>query len=237
MPPTPPICLMLCKVHDPTWRRVSRAGTGGVTDSDWTGPRMNWDWAWSVTESEDRTWPRVSRAGAGRVTEPEDWTWLRVSRAGAWRVTELEDWTWPRVGRAGAWRVTESEDRTWPMLRTGRLTDSVWGGPRLTIWLAATNLGRISWSDSQTDQTAGSDRPGHLTRMSRSPKISRWLLLLEYLHLSEYFSCCCLLSLPFSRLFPTEIRARLVVRARGPYSQQQEPQVTLWILALELIKQ
>ena len=117
------------------------------------------------------------------------------------------------------------------MLRTGRLTDSVWGGPRLTIWLAATNLGRISWSDSQTDQTAGSDRPGHLTRMSRSPKISRWLLLLEYLHLSEYFSCCCLLSLPFSRLFPCENRARLVEHCALSRATTK-PLVSLWIIAL-----
>ena len=171
-----------------------------------------------MTNSED--WSRQggagNRAGAGRVTDSEDLARVRVSRAGAWRKTDSEDLARPSWSRDGA----DSED--WGRLRVSRAR----------AWIVTT-LGRISWLDRQPDCWL---RPAGPTDSDvKKTEISRCCFLLDPLHPpSTGLTCCCLLSLPFSRLFPSENRARLVehVCCVVPRGNNKKPIVSIWIFAL-----
>ena len=152
----------------------------------------------------------------GSVGSPESTALLAPARltlswAGSSGSVALQD-----PARAGFWRATdlgglarlgEGRDRAWIMETLGRLS-------RLARWISL---------------TAGSDRLGRLTRMTTSPEISP--LQLEPLHPSTGRTCCCHLSLPFSRLFPCENRARLVEHCALSRATTK-PLVSLWIIAL-----
>jgi hypothetical protein len=161
----------------------------------------------------------LSRARfSGSVGSPESTALLAPARltlswAGSSGSVALQD-----PARAGFWRATdlgglarlgEGRDRAWIMETLGRLS-------RLARW---------------TSPTVGSDRLGRLTRMTAVPKISPPLQL-EPVHPSTAArTCCCLLSLPFSRLFPCENRARLVEHCALSRATTK-PLVSLWIFAL-----
>ena len=120
------------------------------------------------------------------------------------------------VSRAGIGGATVTEN--WARLRVSRARAGI-----------TTTLGRTSGLGRRTSPIVGSDRLGHLTRMASSPKLSP--LHLDLVHPSTGRTCCCLLSLPFSRLFPCENRARLVEHCALSRATTK-PLVSLWIIAL-----
>ena len=159
----------------------------------------------------------------GHIWIPSAWTVprLRSTACAPTRLMPCELHDRPGAGRgvcrAGSGGATVTEN--WARLRVSR----AWAG-------IMTTLGRTSWLDRRTSPTVGSDRLGHLTQMSKFPEISP--LQLDSLHPSTGHTCCCLLSLPFSRLFPCENRARLVEHCALSRATTTPPILSLWIFAL-----
>ena len=152
-----------------------------------------------------------SRAGFSESVTPLAPARLTLSRAGFSGSAALQD-----PARAGFWRATDLGG----LARVGIGRDRA--------WIMAT-LDSTSRLDRWPSLTVGSDRLGRLTRMTTLPKISLPLHLV--LHPSTDRTCCCLLSLPFSRLFPCENRARLVEHCALSRATTK-PLVSLWIFAL-----
>ena len=162
--------------------------------------------------------PARQEALLGSVGSPESTALLAPARltlswAGSSGSVALQD-----PARAGFWRATD-------LGGLARL-----GVGRDRAWIMET-LDRIFRLDRWTSPTVGSDRLGRLTRMTAFPEISPPPLQLEPVHPSTTRTCCCLLSLPFSRLFPCENRARLVEHCALSRATTK-PLVSLWIFAL-----